>query len=301
MEESIKEIYSISDAITLGKVFSSQIVNNSEYSTFFRGENCIIRNNKERTESTANLFREELTHYNHEAKYIDNIISGICSKNFDTDKGYMAKVAKIQHYGGKTRLLDFTEDYWIALFFACYSCNQNNSEEDSDGLIYHFKTDCLDFTVIDSYYKKSILEDYIKYDGNSIQDYYKWIKAEEEKYKISIEEIRSLISQHHFIKIAPSSIRMKNQKGLFLYMGETKLNNTAFSPDGIKSKPNGITIHYGRGTYYSGFVGHVKVKSSAKKDLLDYLKKACEIDNNFIFAKDENDKGLENFIKSIKI
>ena len=28
-------------------------------------------------------------------------------------------LTEIQHYGGKTNLIDFTTDYFIALFFAC--------------------------------------------------------------------------------------------------------------------------------------------------------------------------------------
>ena len=36
-------------------------------------------------------------------------------------------LTKIQHYGGSTNLIDFTKDYFVALFFAC------NSSLDKDG------------------------------------------------------------------------------------------------------------------------------------------------------------------------
>lgn len=35
-------------------------------------------------------------------------------------------LARIQHYGGKTNLIDFTTDYLIALFFACLGSNDEN-------------------------------------------------------------------------------------------------------------------------------------------------------------------------------
>ena len=44
-------------------------------------------------------------------------------------------LTEIQHYGGKTNLIDFTTDYFIALFFAC------NGRYDEDGRIILQKTD----------------------------------------------------------------------------------------------------------------------------------------------------------------
>ena len=35
-------------------------------------------------------------------------------------------LAQIQHYGGKTNLIDFTTDYLIALFFACYRADEKD-------------------------------------------------------------------------------------------------------------------------------------------------------------------------------
>ena len=44
-------------------------------------------------------------------------------------------LTEIQHYGGKTNLIDFTADYFIALFFAC------DGRYDEDGRIILQKTD----------------------------------------------------------------------------------------------------------------------------------------------------------------
>lgn len=47
----------------------------------------------------------------------------------------------IQHYGGKTNLIDFTTDYFIALFFACDGCY------DEDGRVVLQKTDEIIFMI----------------------------------------------------------------------------------------------------------------------------------------------------------
>ena len=45
------------------------------------------------------------------------------SRKPDSEKEYLAE---IQHYGGKTNLIDFTEDYLIALFMACQVSFEKN-------------------------------------------------------------------------------------------------------------------------------------------------------------------------------
>ena len=53
-------------------------------------------------------------------------------------------LARIQHFGGRTNLIDFTRDYLVALFFACY--DQQGEENDSgwlsDGRIIFLPDDC---------------------------------------------------------------------------------------------------------------------------------------------------------------
>ena len=44
-------------------------------------------------------------------------------------------LTEIQHYGGKTNLIDFTTDYFIALFFAC------EGHDDKDGRVILQKTE----------------------------------------------------------------------------------------------------------------------------------------------------------------
>ena len=41
------------------------------------------------------------------------------AKNYSSETDEFEILIEIQHYGGKTNLIDFTTDHYIALFFAC--------------------------------------------------------------------------------------------------------------------------------------------------------------------------------------
>ena len=75
---------------------------------------------------SSNLYREFLKdgNFDVEAEHFD--IEELQSAMLETAKEFSRKPAseierltEIQHYGGKTNLIDFTEDYLIALFMAC--------------------------------------------------------------------------------------------------------------------------------------------------------------------------------------
>ena len=71
---------------------------------------------------SSNLWREL-----EEAKALHLDIESVQKAELDRSKRYTEKtdefeiLTEIQHYGGKTNLIDFTTDYYTALFFACNS------------------------------------------------------------------------------------------------------------------------------------------------------------------------------------
>lgn len=81
----------------------------------FRGESQCY------DEVSSNLYRE-LKKF--KVNYSD--IAEVQARIVDEAKCYTDKIndfeilTEIQHYGGKTNLIDFTTDYYVALFFACY-------------------------------------------------------------------------------------------------------------------------------------------------------------------------------------
>lgn len=114
----------------------------------------ILRKIEERADTEEYIYRGELEHYrrkpyygkissnlyrvfledkefNVEAEHFD--IEAIQAEMLETAKLFSRKMAtelerlaEIQHYGGKTNLIDFTADYLVALFMACDgSLNRN--------------------------------------------------------------------------------------------------------------------------------------------------------------------------------
>ena len=70
---------------------------------------------------SSNLYRELVavkTKYSSIRTIQDNIVAEARAYTDKTE--YFDILTEIQHYGGKTNLIDFTTDYNVALFFACY-------------------------------------------------------------------------------------------------------------------------------------------------------------------------------------
>ena len=61
---------------------------------------------------------------------------------FTNDLSPLALLAKMQHYGFPTRLLDITENPLVALYFACYGNDKNVNE---DGIVYIIKSNEINY------------------------------------------------------------------------------------------------------------------------------------------------------------
>ena len=89
---------------------------------------------------------------------------------FPESLGLFNVIAKMQHYGLQTRLLDITENPTVALYFACFE------NPDTDGEVFVFPTH------LDEIPSNTVLnimaEFYIRYrdsDGYKVRDYYEYI------------------------------------------------------------------------------------------------------------------------------
>ena len=75
---------------------------------------------------SSNLYRVFLEHEAFDVEAARFNIEAVQASMLEETESYFRKpiselerLAEIQHYGGKTNLIDFTTDYLIALFFAC--------------------------------------------------------------------------------------------------------------------------------------------------------------------------------------
>lgn len=94
----------------VGSEFEALILMPSGDGYIFRGES------KENEQVSSGLFREYHHPWDVEAYQAIEIED---AKRFTSETDDIAILTEIQHYGGKTNLIDFTTNYYIALFFAC--------------------------------------------------------------------------------------------------------------------------------------------------------------------------------------
>lgn len=94
----------------VGSEFEALILRPAGDGYIFRGES------KENEHVSSGLFREYPHPWDVEAYQAIEIED---AKRFTSETDDRAILTEIQHYGGKTNLIDFTINYYIALFFAC--------------------------------------------------------------------------------------------------------------------------------------------------------------------------------------
>lgn len=200
---------------------------NKGYKTFFRGEA------NEKWKPKASIFRDDKI-WPKEGELYNKVKE--CCPEFKNLTHFQA-LSKMQHYKLPTRLLDFTRDSHVALYFACAD------ESEKDGKILLFCTDALNETdeKVDSICKQAF---------------------DSSKKKISKEDKGKEAVEAYFVQGEPTSLRMEVQKGLFLLVG-CYGNEQSYC----------LTNEDGRGADYSGYCAVFPIKSCFKSKLLHELEK----------------------------
>ena len=192
-------------------------------------------------------------------------------------------IAKCQHYGKKTRFLDFSTDINVALFFAC---NQDN-DKDKDGSLFICPYVPRKMSWIDSFIisELSMLKEEI-----SLMDFSDNILRKYSALKSHYEDISELCTQivswldHGFLvlpdkdeyeKMKEYNKRIYNQKGAFFVCGNrTKKPLDSWSRISSHAGDNIIIpeINDVPDTIQSSkFVTNIKIPSQLKSSILDYL------------------------------
>lgn len=187
---NVKENFSQNDDF----LYDSQkikIVNVKKTSDFSNGISSLMK-------STANLYFRGQANFNwkvqpgivrnnpkFESEYFNETLRHFPSE-FENEKSYFEKLARMQHFGLPTRFLDITENPYIALFFAC----ETNFDDYGEVRIY---------TV----------------DSQKIKNYNDRIL--DEKLKGILEEKKDVGTENCVVLGKYSNRRIQNQKGLFLF------------------------------------------------------------------------------------
>ena len=189
---------------------------------YFRGQaNC-------NWDVVPGIFRENYLSYESE------LINGAYLRNpsefrqLDTD---FEKLAKLQHYGLPTRLLDVTSNPLVALYFACQPYQEYNNEENTiiepDGIVLFSRTygkSCNDLEV-------SVISHLANMEINGDTKLNKLLEELEDKRVYSTKtakdcrdgQFKSLIKilqNNYFVVSNMNNERLIRQSGLFLLVGK---------------------------------------------------------------------------------
>ncbi|WP_025683050.1 FRG domain-containing protein [Paenibacillus maysiensis] len=164
----------------------------------FRGQKDIAWNLQ------ASIFRNN---YNDHKEY--EIYREIRKNRFEdlTRSTFLDNLIHMQHYGIPTRLLDWSRNPLISLFFAC-------SDEKNDGKVFAYRPKLI-YQFYDKQYE--ILSNYLKEDFNRTQ-----LNTDSVKFLASIG--RGAQSEVIFIESTIENERLKAQKGLFSIQIDIKSN-----------------------------------------------------------------------------
>ena len=242
------EINTVEDFENLNSEIEKRIKDSSpsgteNWRTFYRGEA------KKYNDVNASIFRDDFL-FNHEGKYL-NFLRG-------NDEVSLNALGKIQHYGGCTRLLDFSKDLNVALYMACCA------HDCEDGYIYCYNTNFIDN---ESDPICDIIKDYTFYNGSDLSGF---LSKLADNYGKTVSDIVEILKKDYFLDfdvLKDGNLRIQRQSGLFLWMGDTNLK----SSNANKEKAMSLSDEDGRGSTYPGVVVIVKIAHELKEKIRDRL------------------------------
>lgn len=234
---------------------------------YYRGEA------KQYDEVNASIFRDDFLFAN-EGKYLNFLAK-------KTGLGQTLKdLGKIQHYGGCSRLMDFTKDFNVALYFAC--CEH----DDEDGYIYCYETESIDD---ESSATCKIIADFT---FSEEEDLHNTLQRLAENYKKEVDKIVEILRKDYFLDfdlLKDKNLRMNRQDGLFLWMGDTQLTSNNVK----KGKATPLSDKNGRGEEYPGVVLKVTIKNHVKKDIRSYLEQPRTYTKGYLFPDEPKGTGYK--------
>lgn len=253
----ILQNYGIYRDISFENIISKALEKDLSNNIFFRGQLAKYKT------ITSGIAREDSYVQNEHEMYVETLSNK--QSDFESLNTPLEYLSKMQHYGMPTRLVDFTINPFIALFFAV----QNTSIKE-DSIIYVFQGQSVDAN--DNKVKLLSLLPTIKDRSvNKLKHEMKDIF----KVDMSREEILKIINCSYFInytkRLKESNPRLNNQDGTFAICG----NNT--EGDMITNEIKTIDI--------SSSVLKIRVSFVFKKKIKNELDVYFKINDNFIYPE----------------
>lgn len=190
-----------------------------------------------------------------EAKVIENCLLEYPAEFYGLTSDF-DRLAKIQHYGGATRILDFSVDPLVALFMAC-DCKGDGKH--ANGTVAVYRTTYSDERELGV----RCLAFLATYQGKIDNIFFDRLREHlEENY--SDEVLKNAMKQHYFVIPRITNERLRRQKGAFLIFGH----------DGSEQKTiSCLSEKLGRGDSYPGYIRYITIPAQCKKQIRKELQK----------------------------
>lgn len=173
------------------------------------------------------------------------------------------KLAKMQHYGAATRILDFTVSPEVALYFAC----KDNCEKDGQVIIY--RTTYAEPNDV-GVQALSFLTTY----QNTIDKGFFDALREHLQCNHSDDFLKSVMQKSYFVIPKITNERLHRQNGLFLIFGQDMSKE--------KKERSKLDDNFGRGEEYPGYIGYISIPSVCKNSISRELQ-GHGIDKEYLF------------------
>ncbi len=200
-------------------------------------------------------------------------------RHFNSSENILELVASAQHYGIPTRLVDWTRDPYVALYFAV-----NNNSDPDDGCYSLIYTNLNNHTVLDSLRMTLTVGDIIKGDPDILYNYMRFLRTIGDR-----EELKGLLDTRN-LDLAEMNVESSlhyNEDGLIFYDSPLS-NERLLAQKGLFSIPDSL-VDQEAANQIKKFTEEIKIRLSPKDrdELIKYLEN-MNYSRNYLFPDLQN-------------
>lgn len=228
------------------------------------------------------IFREN--RLNNEAQMIQEL-KRLSPFEFPSSNSDVENLIKMQHYGLPTRLLDFSLNPLVALYFACQiSRDESKKNDDGEIIVFYEKIEQINSPIVKKYAKLST------YEGKNETNFKQLIGLKTPSTLESLDEIVKMLNNAMkkdyskkviFIPAIHNNERIRRQNGVFMFFGIDITQDNPYEKHSFVYDKKDLIPQYG------GMKVRIVVPAKVKSEILSDLD-ALGINHGFLFPELEH-------------